>query len=119
MWLYLFIALALPCYRLMQTTYRNPITRAAAGRRFGQIGLGLAAILLLSWFVPWQDTVKRGVVLEHAAVEPVTARITGFLREVYVHDGEPVAAFAGVLAAPSTRSIPTWAPTSSSPCSRS
>ena len=89
-WLYLFTALALPCFRLMKTTYQNPVTRVAAGRRFLQIGAGAAALLLLSWFVPWQDSVKRGVVLEHASVELVTARTPGFLREVYVHDGESV-----------------------------
>ncbi len=42
-WLYLFTALALPCYRLMKSTYQNPVTRVAAGRRFAQIGVGLAA----------------------------------------------------------------------------
>ncbi len=89
-WLYLFTALALPCYRLMKTTYQNPVTRVAAGRRFAQIGTVAAALLLLSWFVPWQDSVKRGAVLEHATVETVTARTPGFLREVYVHDGEAV-----------------------------
>ena len=53
---------------------------------------GVAVLLLLSWFVPWQDSVKRGAVLEHATVEPVTTRTPGFLREVYVHDGEAVRA---------------------------
>ena len=89
-WLYLFTALALPCFRLMKSTYQNPITRVAAGHRFAQIGGGIAAILLLSWFLPWQASVKRGAVLDHAAVEQVTARTPGFLREVFVTDGEPV-----------------------------
>ena len=89
-WLYLFTALALPCYRLMKTTYQNPVTRVAAGRRFAQIGTVAAVLLLLSWFVPWQDSVKRGAVLEHASVETVTARTPGFLREVYVRNGEAV-----------------------------
>ena len=89
-WLYLFTALALPCYRLMKVTYQNPTTRAAAGRRCGQIGLGLAALLVLMWFIPWEATVKRGVVLDNAVVETVTARTPGFLREVYVHDGDIV-----------------------------
>lgn len=91
-YLYLFTALALPCFRLMQTTYRNPVTRAAASRRFLQIGVGLAALLLAAWFLPWQDSVKRGVVLEQAAVETVTTRTPGFLREVYVRGGETVRA---------------------------
>ena len=87
-YLYLFTALALPCFRLMQSTYKNPVTRVAAGQRFLQIGVGLAALLFVCWFIPWQDSVKRGVVLEQANVEAVTARTPGFLREVYVHGGE-------------------------------
>ena len=89
-YLYLFTALALPCFRLMQATYKNPATRLAASRRFLQIGLGAAALLLACWFIPWQDSVKRGVVLEQANVEQVTARTPGFLRDVYVHGGESV-----------------------------
>ena len=91
-YLYLFTALALPCFRLMQITYKNPVTRAAASRRFLQIGAGVAALFVLAWFLPWQDSVKRGVVLEQAGVEPVTTRTPGFLREVYVHGGEAVRA---------------------------
>jgi putative peptide zinc metalloprotease protein len=91
-WLYLFTALALPCFRLMQSTYKNPVTRQAAGRRFAQIGVGLAALLAVSWIVPWQDSVKRGAVLENAAVEPVAARTAGFLREIYVREGQKVRA---------------------------
>ena len=89
-YLYLATALALPCFRLMKTTYQNPVTRLAAGRRFAQIGVGLAAAFALSWVIPWQASVKRGAVLEQANVEPVTARTPGFLREVYVHEGETV-----------------------------
>ena len=89
-YLYLATALALPCFRLMKTTYQNPITRLAAGRRFAQIGVGLAAAFALCWFVPWQDSVKRGAVLEQADVAPVAARTPGFLREVFVRDGEIV-----------------------------
>ncbi len=89
-YLYLITALALPCFRLMKSTYQNPVTRLAAGRRFAQIGVGLTALLALSWLIPWQDSVKRGVVLEQAGVEPVTTRTPGFLREVYVHGGEVV-----------------------------
>ena len=89
-YLYLATALALPCFRLMKTTYENPVTRLAASRRFVQIGVGVAATLALCWVIPWQDSVKRGAVLEQAAVEPVTARTPGFLREVFVRDGEPV-----------------------------
>ena len=89
-YLYLATALALPCFRLMKTTYQNPVTRLAAGRRFAQIGIGLAAVFALCWVIPWQASVKRGVVLEQADVEPVTARTPGFLREVYVRDGEAV-----------------------------
>lgn len=89
-YLYLFTALALPCLRLMQATYKNPLTRAAAGRRFLQIGLGVAAVLLGCWFIPWQDSVKRGVVLEQANVEQVTARTPGFVREVFVQGGQTV-----------------------------
>ncbi len=89
-YLYLATALALPCFRLMKSTYQNPVTRLAAGRRFAQIGIGLAVAFALCWFIPWQDSVKRGAVLEQAAVEPVTARTPGFLREVFVRDGETV-----------------------------
>ncbi len=89
-YLYLFTALALPCFRLMQTTYKNPVTRAAASQRFAQIGLGVAALLVVCWFIPWQDSVKRGVVLEQANVEGVTVRTPGFLREVLVRGGERV-----------------------------
>jgi putative peptide zinc metalloprotease protein len=89
-WLYLFTALALPCFRLMKVTYQNPSTRAAAGRRCAQIGLGLAALLVVAWFIPWEATIKRGVVIDNAVVETVAARTPGFLREVYVHDGDIV-----------------------------
>ena len=89
-YLYLITALALPCFRLMKTTYQNPVTRLAASRRFVQIGAGLAAALALGWFIPWQDSVKRGAVLEQADVEAITTRTPGFLREVYVRDGETV-----------------------------
>lgn len=89
-YLYLFTALALPCIRLMQATYKNPLTRAAAGRRFLQIGLGATAMLAACWFIPWQDSVKRGVVLEQANVEAVTARTPGFIREVFVRGGQTV-----------------------------
>ena len=89
-WLYLFTALALPCYRLMKVTYQNPTTRAAASRRILQIGAVAAAAVALSWVIPWQDSVKRGAVLDHATIEPVSARTPGFLRELYVHDGETV-----------------------------
>ena len=44
--------------------------------------------MALSWVIPWQDSVKRGAVLDHATVEPVVARTAGFLRELYVHDGD-------------------------------
>ncbi len=91
-WLYLFTALALPCYRLMKVTYQNPTTRAAASRRFLQIGAVAAAVVALSWVIPWQDSVKRGFVLDHATVEPVVARTSGFLRELYARDGETVRA---------------------------
>ena len=89
-YLYLFTALALPCFRLMQSTYKNPATRLAASRRFAQFGLAAAVLLVLCWFIPWQDSVKRGVVLEQANVEEVTTRTPGFLREIYVHGGEYV-----------------------------
>ena len=91
-YLYLFTALALPCFRLMQSTYKNPATRLAASRRFAQIGLGAAVLLVACWFIPWQDSVKRGVVLEQANVEEVTTRTPGFLREIYVHGGQFVRA---------------------------
>ena len=91
-WLYLFTALALPCYRLMKTTYQNPTTRVAAGRRCAQIGAVLAALTVLAWFVPWEASIKRGAVLDNAVVETVTAQTPGFLREVLVHDGETVQA---------------------------
>ncbi len=91
-WLYLFTALALPCYRLMKATYQNPTTRAAASRRVLQLGAAAAGLLALSWVIPWQDSVKRGAVLDHATVDPVVARTAGFLRELYVHDGEAVRA---------------------------
>ncbi len=91
-WLYLFTALALPCYRLMKTTYKNPRTRAAASRRFLQLGAGFATLAVLTWFIPWEATIKRGVVLDNATIEPITTRTPGFLREVYVHDGDLVQA---------------------------
>lgn len=89
-YLYLFIALALPFFRLMQSTYKNPVTRVAAGRRLTQMGAAAVLLLALSWVIPCADTVKRGAVLEHASVEPVTARTPGFLRQIYVRDGELV-----------------------------
>jgi putative peptide zinc metalloprotease protein len=91
-WLYLFTALALPSYRLMRVTYQNPTTRVAANRRFLQIGAVLAVLLAASWFVPWEATIKRGVVIDNAVVETIAARTPGFLREVYVHDGDRVRA---------------------------
>jgi putative peptide zinc metalloprotease protein len=91
-WLYLFTALALPCFRLMKITYQNPTTRVAAGRRCAQIGAVLAGLALLACFVPWEASIKRGAVLDNAVVETVAAQTPGFLREVYVHDGEMVRA---------------------------
>jgi putative peptide zinc metalloprotease protein len=91
-WLYLFTALALPLYRLMRTTYKNPQTRAAASRRLVQGGLGLAALAAACCLIPWQASIKRGAVLESAVIEPVAVRTPGFLREVYVHDGDTVRA---------------------------
>lgn len=91
-WLYLFVALALPLFRLMQSTYKNPVTRVAASQRLLQmaaVAIGLAAV---SWVVPCRDSVKRGAVLEHASVEPVAARTPGFLRQIYVRAGETVRA---------------------------
>lgn len=89
-WLYLFVALALPLFRLMQSTYKNPVTRVAAGRRILQMATVAVALAALSWVVPCGDTVKRGAVLEHASIDPVAARTPGFLRQIYVHDGERV-----------------------------
>ncbi len=89
-WLYLFVALALPFIRLMHNTYKNPVTRVAAGRRLLQMGAVAAGLAALSWVVPCRDSVKRGAVLEHASIEPVAARTPGFLRQIYVHDGETV-----------------------------
>jgi putative peptide zinc metalloprotease protein len=91
-WLYLFTALALPCFRLMKITYQNPTTRVAAGRRCAQLGAVLAGLAVLAWFVPWEASIKRGAVLDNAVVDTVTAQTPGFLREVLVHDGESVRA---------------------------
>ena len=90
--LFLFTGLALPMQRLIRSTAADPVARAAAGRRLTQLALLAALALVGSLFLPWQDRVKRGVVLERADVEPVAVRAPGFVREVFVRDGERVRA---------------------------
>ena len=90
--LFLFTGLALPMLRLVKSTAADPAARAAAGRRLTQMALLAGLALVGSLFLPWQDRVKRGVVLERAGVEVVAVRAPGFVREVFVRDGERVRA---------------------------
>lgn len=90
--LFLFTGVALPMSRLIKSTAANPVARAAAGRRLTQMAFILALAVVGSGFLPWRDRVKRGVVLEQADVEPIAARAPGFVREVFVRDGERVRA---------------------------
>lgn len=90
--LFLFTGLGLPLHRLMKATAANPVARAAAGRRATQLAAVAALAAVASLFLPWRDTVKRGVVLEPAGVEPIAARAPGFVREVFVRDGQRVRA---------------------------
>ncbi len=90
--LFLFTGLALPMHRLIKSTAANPAARAAAGRRLMRLAALLAVALVGSAFLPWGDRIKRGVVLEQAGIEPIAARAPGFVREVFVRDGERVRA---------------------------
>ncbi len=90
--LFLFTSLALPLYRLIQSMKNTPELQRAAAPRAKLIGLGILACLIGTFFLPWQDTVKRTIVLEHAKTDSVTALYPGFLRELNVHDGQIVKA---------------------------
>jgi putative peptide zinc metalloprotease protein len=88
--LFLFASLIIPCYRFFKIMAQTPDSIHAAGRR---VGWAAAALLLLAtglFFLPWNDSVKRTCVLQHQKIDPVIARTDGFIREIYVHHGQPV-----------------------------
>ena len=88
---FLFISVALPLYRLGQTVRMSPHLRRAASKRM-LVGAGAALVaLLLVFLVPWRDEIKSSAVLEQTQVQAVSAASPGFLRRVDVREGQFVA----------------------------
>jgi pyruvate/2-oxoglutarate dehydrogenase complex dihydrolipoamide acyltransferase (E2) component len=88
--LFIFVSVALPLYRLGMTVRASPELSGAARKRL-LVGTGVVAgVLLLSLAVPWHDEIKRSAVLEHSQVQTVSAVVPGFLRRIDVQEGQEV-----------------------------
>jgi len=90
--LFLFTSLVIPLYRLMSTVSKTSEFEPVVVPRLKRFALGLVLLAGLTFVIPWNDTIKRSAVLDHAKVEPVTSKAPGFLREVFVHEGQAVPA---------------------------
>lgn len=90
--LFLFVSLALPLYRLGRTLKGSTEFRKSGLTR---LRFGLLIVLLLGgllFLIPWEETIKRTAALEHGKIESIAAASGGFLREVFVEEGQKVAA---------------------------
>jgi len=88
--LFLFVSLGLPLYRLA-ASMKNTKELKKAITPHARITLLVVGVALIAiFFIPWQDTVKRTIVLEHSKTDSVSALYPGFLRELNVHDGQVV-----------------------------
>lgn len=90
--LFLFTSLALPLYRFAMSAKNVPDLSHAATKRLGFSLLALVAIGAGLFIIPWQDTIKRTIVIEHASTAPLAPKETGFLRELLVSEGQQVRA---------------------------
>jgi putative peptide zinc metalloprotease protein len=90
--LFLFTSLVIPLYRLMKTVSTTSEFQPVVVPRLRRFAIGLLALIALTFVIPWNDTIKRSAVLEHAKIEPVTSKAPGFLRSVYVTEGQQVKA---------------------------
>lgn len=89
--LFLFVSLALPLYRLGKSLQKTPEFRQQGLRR-GLVVVGiLAAAMGFLLFLPWKETIRRTVALEHSAVEVVSSGAGGILQEVNIRSAEKVA----------------------------
>lgn len=89
--LFLFVSLALPLYRLSMSVKNSPELRRQSAVRVRYLLLCVAAGLGVLFLIPWQDSVKRTVVIEHIKMDPIVPTNPGFLRQLAVHEGQHVA----------------------------
>jgi putative peptide zinc metalloprotease protein len=90
--LFLFVSLALPLYRLIMSVGGMPAAREAVFRRGRWVAVAAAVVLATLFFVPWQESIRRSAALEHDRVSRVSASAPGVLAELLVSEGERVAA---------------------------
>lgn len=90
--LFLFTSLAIPIYRLAMSVNTTASLKTAVASRLRWVGLILLSAIGLTFVIPWQNTIKRMTVVEHLKVETITPSNPGFLRELFVKDGEYVKA---------------------------
>lgn len=88
--LFLFTSLALPLYRLAMSVQSSPEMKRQTTVRLRYIAICLLAVGGAMFLLPWHDTIKRTVVIEHAKMDPIVSKDPGFLRELKVHDGQVV-----------------------------
>lgn len=88
--LFLITTLAIPLYRLMSTASKNEEFATRTIPRLRWLAAIVVGAAVVSWFVPWQDTIKRAAVVEHIQVESIAPRTDAFLREVFVRGGDAV-----------------------------
>ena len=85
--LFLFVSVALPLYRLGQSVRGTPSLHAVFFQRARIAAVGVALIFGFVLVLPWQESIRRSAVLEHARVATVSGSAPGILREVLVSEG--------------------------------
>lgn len=90
--LFLFTSLALPLYRLSMSVKDAPEIRTNTLPRMRYALFVILAASGLLFVIPWNDTIKRMIVIEHAQVDPFSSKSPGFLKELNVREGQSVAA---------------------------
>lgn len=90
--LFLFTSLALPLYRLGMSVKDSPDIRTNTLPRMRAVLFAILAAGGLCFVIPWNETIKRMIVIEHAQIDPLSSKSPGFLVELRVREGQNVSA---------------------------
>lgn len=88
--LFLFTSLAIPLYRLGMSVKASPDAGKNVVPRLRIAALVLVGAAGFAFVIPWQETIKRTIVVEHMRTDPISSKMPGFLRELSVREGQSV-----------------------------
>lgn len=90
--LFLFVSFGLPLIRLGRSLKFSSEFRTAGMSRFRWLVMALLAAGSILFFIPMEDSVVRSAAREASEIAPISSPSPGYLREIYVKEGDMVQA---------------------------